>query len=95
MEIIRENSKIILKSNSEIVEEYDFKDNIDLRKLIELLLNNNLSSAFIFEDRLGDKTAEEENLVTVIKSLVDDYNDKVVEYENFINEEQSSQDLAS
>ena len=86
MEIVRENGKIILKNNSEVVEEYSFKDNIDLKKLVELLLKDNLTNKFILEDKLGDKAPEEENLVSVIKDLIDDYNGKVAEYEEFVTE---------
>lgn len=89
MEIVRENGKIILKNNAEVVEEYSFKDNIDLKKLVELLLNDNLTRKFVLEDKLDGKTAEEENLVSVIKDLIDDYNSKVVEYEEFVAEEKS------
>ena len=32
MEIVRENGKIVLKHNLQIVEEYNFKENIDLKK---------------------------------------------------------------
>lgn len=89
MEIIRENGKVVLKNKSEIIEEYNFKDNIDLKKLVELLLNDNLTHKFTLEDKLDDKTTEEENLVSVINDLVDDYNSKVVEYEEFVTEEKA------
>lgn len=89
MEIVRENGKIVLKNNTEIVEEYNFKDNIDLKKLVELLLNDNLTHKFSLQDKLDDKTTEEENLASVIKDLIDDYNNKVAEYEEFITEEKS------
>lgn len=90
MEIVRDNGKVILKNNTEIVEEYNFKDNIDLKKLVELLLNDNLAHKFALEDKLDDKTTEEENLVSVIKDLIDDYNSKVAEYEEFVTEEKSN-----
>lgn len=88
MEIVRENDKIVLKHNSEIVEEYNFKENIDLKKLVELLLKDNLTNKFSFEDKLGEKTTEEENLVSVVKGLISDYNSKVQEYEAFVANEQ-------
>lgn len=88
MEIVRENGKIVLKHNLQIVEEYNFKENIDLKKFIEFLLNDNLTNNFTFEDKLEEKTTEEENLVSVIKGLIDDYNSKVQEFQAFVLEEQ-------
>ncbi len=88
MEIIRENGKIVLKHNLQIVEEYNFKENIDLKKFIEFLLKDNLTNEFTFEDKLEEKTTEEENLVSVIKGLIDDYNSKVQEFQKFVLEEQ-------
>lgn len=88
MEIVRENKKIVLKHNLQIVEEYNFKENIDLKKLIELLLKDNLTNEFTLEDKLEAKTTEEENLVSVIKGLIEDYNSKVQEYKEFVLEEQ-------
>lgn len=88
MEIIRENGKIVLKHNLQIVEEYNFKENIDLKKFIEFLLKDNLTNEFTFEDKLEEKTTEEENLVSVIKGLIDDYNNKVQEFQKFVLEEQ-------
>ncbi|MDK2899307.1 MAG: hypothetical protein PWQ10_494 [Patescibacteria group bacterium] len=89
MEIVRESGKIILKNSDGIVEEYNFKDNIDLKKLVELLLGDNLTHTFTLKDKLDDKTTEEENLVSVIKDLIDDYNSKVTEYGEFIAEEKA------
>lgn len=88
MEIVRENGKIVLKHNLQIVEEYNFKENIDLKKFIEFLLKDNLTNEFTFEDKLEEKTTEEENLVSVIKGLIDDYNSKVQEFQKFVLEEQ-------
>lgn len=88
MEIVRENDKIVLKNNSEIVEEYNFKENIDLKKLVKLLLKDNMTNKFAFKDKLGEKTTEEENLVSVVKGLISDYNIKVQEYEVFVANEQ-------
>lgn len=87
MEIVRKNGKIVLKHNLQIVEEYNFKENIDLKKFIEFLLKDNLTSEFTFEDKLEEKTTEEENLVSVIKELIDDYNKKVQEFQKFVSEE--------
>lgn len=88
MEIVRENGKIVLKHNLQIVEEYNFKENIDLKKFIEFLLKDNLTNEFTFKDKLEEKTTEEENLVSVIKGLIDDYNSKVQEFQAFVLEEQ-------
>lgn len=90
MILVRENGKVILKNTDQTVEEYSFKENIDLKKLIEFLLNANLSSKFELEDQLNEKSIEEENLVLFIKSLINDYNDKVDEYIKFVEEQKSS-----
>lgn len=90
MTLIRENGKVILKNTDQTVEEYSFKENIDLKELIEFLLKANLSSKYELEDKLNEKSTEEENLVSFIKSLINDYNDKVDEYNKFVEEQKSS-----
>lgn len=90
MTLVRENGKVILKNTDQTIEEYSFKENIDLKELIEFLLNANLSSKFELEDKLNEKSNEEENLVSFIKSLINDYNDKVDEYNKFVEEQKSS-----
>lgn len=87
MEIVRENSKLVLKHNLQPIEEYSFKENIDLKELIGLLLADNLTNKFELEDKVEDKTVEEENLISVIKGLITDYNKKVEEYAQFVAEE--------
>lgn len=89
MEIIREEEKLVLKNESEVIEEYNFKDNIDLKKLIEKLLNDNLTNKYEVKENLGDKSQEEENLINVIKGIVSDYNNKVDDYQEFIKKEEN------
>ena len=93
MEIIRDNGKIVLKHNSEIVEEYNFKENIDLKGLVELLLKDNLANKFELEDKIKEKTTEEENLISLLNGLIEDYNKKVQEYKDFVLLEQVEEAL--
>ena len=67
MEIIREEEKLVLKNESEVIEEYNFKDNIDLKKLIEKLLNDNLTNKYEVKENLEEKSQEEENLISSLK----------------------------
>lgn len=84
MEIIKIDKKIQLKDDSDLIEEYDFQDTINFEKLIKKLLSNNLKQKYIIENKIEGMSDEEENLVQLITEIINDYNDKVDEYNNFI-----------
>ncbi len=87
MEIIKKKNIIQLYFKNEIIEEYSFKLDIDFEKLIEFLLKDNLNTNFNLKNNLKDMNTEEENLVNLINSIIDDYNIKVDEYKIFINQD--------
>lgn len=87
MEIIKKKNIIQLYFKNEIIEEYSFKLDIDFKKLIEFLLKDNLNTNFNLKNNLKDMNTEEENLVNLINSIIDDYNIKVDEYKIFINQD--------
>lgn len=87
MEIIKKKNIIQLYFKKEIIEEYSFKLDIDFKKLIEFLLKDNLNTNFNLKNNLKDMNTEEENLVNLINSIIDDYNIKVDEYKIFINQD--------
>lgn len=84
MEIIKIEKKIQLKDDNELIEEYDFQDTINFEKLIKKLLSENLKQKYEIENKLHDMTDEEENLVQLITEIINDYNDKVDEFNDFV-----------
>ena len=84
MEIIKIEKKIQLKDDNEVIEEYDFQDTINFEKLIKKLLSENLKQKYEIENKLHDMTDEEENLVQLITEIINDYNDKVDEFNDFV-----------
>ena len=84
MEIIKIEKKIQLKDDNGLIEEYDFQDTINFEKLIKKLLSENLKQKYEIENKLHDMTDEEENLVQLITEIINDYNDKVDEFNDFV-----------
>ena len=85
MEIIKEEERIIIKSDSEI-ESYDFNSEINFKKLIDYLLKKNLSEKIDLECHVNEPTEAEDNLIKLIQKIVDDYNSKVNDLEAFVND---------
>lgn len=87
MEIIKENNDIILLYNKVEIERYNFTKNIDFNGLVNFLLTNNLQTKYTIAKEFKDKTPEEEGLVQLVKKILDDYNDKIDDYNKFIEDE--------
>lgn len=85
MEICREKELIILKEN-EVIEEYSLSSEVNFKKLINYLLNLNLSKKITIKNKIGDMNDAEENLVKLVNKIIDDYNEKVDELERFKKE---------
>lgn len=89
MIIDRIENEIVLKEQEKIVEKYNFEKEINFEKLTKTLLNKNLSETINLEDNIKDKEEKEENLIKLIKSIIDDYNHKVEEYNKFMEDLES------
>lgn len=83
MEIIKKNGAIQLIENQKVIEEYKFDNEINFSKLMEYLLSLNLSKKITLDDKVSDKKVEEENLLKIITNIINDYNNKTEELENF------------
>lgn len=88
MEIIKDNDKISLYNNEELVETYTFSSDIDFKQLINFLISKNLQEKYTIDKEFDDKTPEEEGLISLIKDILSDYNKKVDDYETFLKNEQ-------
>lgn len=82
MEVCRKDDSIIIKEK-EIIEEYNLNSEINFQKLIKYLLNFNLSENVVFENKIDDLNDSEENLIKITKKIIDDYNEKVDEFNKF------------
>lgn len=95
MEIIKEQDDINLYNDKNLIETYNFSKDIDFKELVKFLLNENLKSKYTIDKEFDDKTPEEEGLVTLIKDILNDYNTKVDEYNNFVKGQQEKNDSIS
>lgn len=86
MIIDRIENEIVLKDQEKIIEKYNFEKEINFEKLTKTLLKKNLSETINLEDNIKEKEEKEENLIKLIRSIIDDYNQKVEEYNEFIAE---------
>lgn len=83
MEINRKEEYIIISNNGKEIEKYKFEEEINFSKLVQYLLGLNLSVTLEVEDKVIEKKQEEESLINIVKSIINDYNAKVLEYETF------------
>ena len=82
MEICREKESIIIKEK-EVIEEYNLNTEVNFEKLINYLLDLNLSKKIIVKNKIDDMSDTEENLIKLITKIIDDYNEKVDELDKF------------
>lgn len=83
MEVVKNNGIIIIKEDSILIEEYNFDTEITFSKLFEYLLNLNFSKKVEFDVNLKSDKDEEKNLINLLKEIIDIYNKKVDEFNNF------------
>lgn len=89
MIIDRNEKDIVLKENDSIIEKYNFEKEINFQELVNFLLNKNLSEKIIITDNIDKKDEKEENLIKLITGVIEDYNNKVDDYNQFIKETDS------
>ena len=82
MEICREKESIIIKEK-EVIEEYNLNTEVNFEKLINYLLDLNLSKKIIDKNKIDDMSDTEENLIKLITKIIGDYNEKVDELDKF------------
>lgn len=82
MEICRKEESIVIK-DKDIIEEYKLDAEINFKGLITHLLGLNLAKKVELKCSIDDLSESEKNLVNLIKSIVNDYNEKVEEFEKF------------
>lgn len=86
MIIDRNEKDIVLKANDSIIEKYNFEKEINFQELVNFLLNKNLSEKIIITDNIDKKDEKEENLIKLITGIIEDYNNKVDDYNQFVKE---------
>jgi len=86
MKIIKEKDNIILKKENDVIEIYNFEQEINFEGFINYLLNLNLSEKIDIKNEVEDPTETQQNLIKLIKNIKDDYNKKVEEFDLFMKE---------
>ena len=89
MIIDRNEKDIVLKENDSLIEKYNFEKEINFQELVNFLLNKNLSEKIIITDNIDKKDEKEENLIKLITGIIEDYNNKVDDYNQFVKETDS------
>ena len=89
MIIDRNEKDIVLKENDSIIEKYNFEKEINFQELVNFLLNKNLSEKIIITENIDKKDEKEENLIKLITGIIEDYNNKVDDYNQFVKETDS------
>lgn len=89
MIIDRNEKDIVLKENDSIIEKYNFEKEINFQELVNFLLNKNLSEKIIITDNIDKKDEKEENLIKLITGIIEDYNNKVDDYNQFVKDTDS------
>lgn len=86
--IKKESDKIILHNDkNKVIEEYSFDTSIDFSKLFEVLIKNEFDESIELSIDDFDKTASENELIEIIKKIVEDYNLKKQELDDFKKQE--------
>ena len=87
MKIIKnENYKLVVIENDVEIEYYDFEREITFSNLTKNLLQRNLDSKIELNiDETIEFTEEENNLVSIVKEIITNYNNKVEEFDKFKN----------
>ena len=83
MEISRDGENICLKDGIKIIEMYNFAEEINFKKLVEYLLELNLSKKVEVIDNVKDATNDEENLIGLINKIIHLYNSKIDDLKDF------------
>ena len=86
MKIIKEKDNIILKKENDVIEIYNFEQEINFEGFINYLLNLNLSEKIDIKNEVEDPTENQQNLIKLLENIKDDYNKKVEEFDLFMKE---------
>lgn len=83
LKIKKENNKIFILDEQQIIEEYDFDKPIDFSKLFKRLIEDEFNSSIENQIEEFEKTDSENELIKLIEEIIDDYNKKKQELDDF------------
>ena len=86
MKIIKEKDNIIQKKENDVIEIYNFEQEINFEGFINYLLNLNLSEKIDIKNEVEEPTETQQNLIKLLENIKDDYNKKVEEFDLFMKE---------
>ena len=87
MKIIKEKENLVLKKENEVIEIYNFGQEINFKGFINYLLKLNLSEKIYLKNEVEDATEAQQNLIRLLENIKDDYNKKVEEFDLFMKEQ--------
>lgn len=86
MEIKRMNNNISLYNENLLIEEYKLTEAIDFRSLMNFLIKDELSNKYkLICDEDLNLNEEEHGLISIIKTIIEEYNMKIDEFDSFVN----------
>lgn len=83
MEVKRQDNNIVVCDGERVIEIYEFGKEIDFSALVNYLIELCFSSKISFVDNIDNKSEQEQNLISFVQKIIDDYNSKV---DRFIQE---------
>ena len=86
MEIKRIDNNLVLYDGDEQIETYELGKEIDFSKLVNFLIEKDFETPIVLSNTIEDKTEQEQNIVSFVEKIVEDYNKKTEKYKLFLSE---------
>lgn len=86
MQIKRNGEMIQLLDDNNVIENYSFEEVINFKALSEYLLKKNLSEKVELDMKIEGPKTDESNLISIIEKIIDSYNERVAEFDKFMEE---------
>lgn len=89
LNISKNNEKISLLYNGNVIEEYTMTNTIDFSKLVNFLLADELKELIKLEIDDFERSIQDQTLINLIQEITNEYNKKVKDYIEFVNKHQA------
>lgn len=83
IKIIKNNNIIELKNNDNVIESYNLTNSIDFNKLMSFLIKDELNNKINLINENLNLSDQEKSLCKLIKTIIDNYNNKVDDFIEF------------
>ena len=89
--IIRKDSEsILINADEKVVERYNLSESIDFKELVGKLISLELTEKIVLSVEDFTKNEQEKQLISLIREIIDNYNEKVDLYNEFLIEKEKN-----